>query len=456
MWHRRAVDERSLPTSGFADRREAGALLALEIERSGALGDGTGSLVVVGLARGGVEVAAEVAAHLQAPLDALAVRKVGHPWQPEYGLGAVAPGGVSYLRSSDGLDDEEVARAVSSAAEGAEALDASLHGPRAQLPLAGASCVLVDDGLATGGTMVAAARWARARGAAKVVVAVPVGAAATVRAFEAGPDVDTVVCLAAPPDFGAVGLWYRDFTQVPDDEVLKLLAAAHERTLARREARIPADGVQLEADIAIPALPAGWVVFAHGSGSSRKSPRNADVANALNRSGIATLLHDLLTSAEGDDRSKVFDISLLAGRLVAATRWLRAEAGAGRLPVGYFGASTGAAAALVAAAELNGEIAAVVSRGGRPDLASDRLSEVTAPTLLVVGGADHVVLDLNQKAAALLRCPHELSVVPGATHLFEEQGALEDVTELARAWFWRAFSPDGYADAAASTAALTL
>lgn len=439
----RAVSKSSLESSGFADRRDAGRLLARELERSGALRDAPAPVVVVGLARGGVEVAAEVAAALGAALDALAVRKVGHPWQPEYGIGAVAPDGVSYLRSGDGLTRDEIAHAVSSATDQADALDACLHEPRAQLPLTGATCVLVDDGLATGGTMVAAARWAQARGAAKVVVAIPVGAAATVRAFEAGPDVDAVVCLAAPPDFGAVGFWYRDFTQVPDVAVRELLAAAHERTLGRRAARIRADGVELDADLTLPVLPMGWVVFAHGSGSTRSSPRNVGVAAALNRAGIATLLFDLLTSREAADRDNVFDIPLLAGRLATATAWLRAEPEAESHPIAYFGASTGAAAALLAAADLRSEIAAVVSRGGRPDLASARLGDVTAPTLLVVGGADDVVLDLNREAAALLRCPHELAIVPAATHLFEEPGALERVTELARAWFLRAFGAGG-------------
>ena len=222
------MDETSIWSTGFADRHEAGALLAKELERAGVLEDGN-EVVVVGLARGGVEVAAEVAARLEAPLDALAVRKVGHPLQPEYGLGAVAPGGVTYLRARDGLTDAEVAEAVRAAAERADALDALLHSGRTRLPLAGTTCVLVDDGLATGGTMIAAARWARAGKAANVVVAVPIGAAATVRALASNPDVDAVVCLAAPFDFGAVGFWYRDFTQVTDEEVLRLLAAADER-----------------------------------------------------------------------------------------------------------------------------------------------------------------------------------------------------------------------------------
>jgi putative phosphoribosyl transferase len=243
---------------------------------------------------------------------------------------------------------------------------------------------------------------------------------------------------------------------VSDEEVVALLREAHERTVSRHEARIPVDGVLLDADLTVPALPCGWVVFAHGSGSSRKSPRNVHVASELLRAGMATLLLDLLTEDEAMDRRNVFDIPLLARRLVSATRWLDAESHASGLPVGYFGASTGAAAALIAAAELRSRISAVVSRGGRPDLAAERLAEVTAPTLLVVGGHDDVVLDLNREAASRLRCPHELEVVPGATHLFEEPGALERVVELASAWLLRAFEPEAYADVAASSnAALT-
>ncbi|MBK5111589.1 MAG: alpha/beta hydrolase [Thermoleophilia bacterium] len=165
------------------------------------------------------------------------------------------------------------------------------------------------------------------------------------------------------------------------------------------------------------------------------SSRNRQVAVALNGHGLATLLFDLLTSEEEADRANVFDIEMLSRRLLAATRWAMAEPTLSRLPLGYFGASTGAAAALCAAAELGSEISGVVSRGGRPDMAGPCLHEVTAPTLLIVGGSDRVVLELNQAASKALRCPNELAVVPGATHLFEEPGALEKVAELAGAWF---------------------
>jgi putative phosphoribosyl transferase len=176
-------------------------------------------------------------------------------------------------------------------------------------------------------------------------------------------------------------------------------------------------------------------VFAHGSGSSRHSPRNRYVADVLNRAGLGTLLFDLLTPAEEHDRANVFDIGLLANRLVGVTGWLRTQPVAGTLSIGYFGASTGAAAALWAAAEHRADIAAVVSRGGRPDLAAPRLNEVTAPTLLIVGGHDDVVLDLNRRAQAQLRCESRLAVVPGASHLFEEPGTLQAAAELARDWF---------------------
>jgi putative phosphoribosyl transferase len=179
----------------------------------------------------------------------------------------------------------------------------------------------------------------------------------------------------------------------------------------------------------------GLVIFAHGSGSSRRSPRNRMVASALNEAGLATLLFDLLTEREAPRRELVFDIPLLARRLELVTRWAVDDPITADLPVGYFGASTGAAAALRAAAAAHDVVRAVVSRGGRPDLAADRLAHVAAPTLLIVGSHDREVLELNRRAAAMLRCPHQLTVVRGAGHLFEEPGALETVARLAGDWF---------------------
>lgn len=204
--------------------------------------------------------------------------------------------------------------------------------------------------------------------------------------------------------------------------------------------RIPAGPVVLDGLLGVPSGAQGLVLFVHGSGSSRLSPRNAHVARALRAAGMGTLLFDLLAADEGEDRSLVFDVELLADRLRRVTAWARALPATRGLPIGYFGASTGAAAALLAAAD-DAEIAAVVSRGGRPDLARRALPRVQAPTLLIVGGADRAVLALNEEAAGLLRCPHRLAVVPGASHLFEEPGALDEVVRLATEWFARYFGP---------------
>jgi dienelactone hydrolase len=198
------------------------------------------------------------------------------------------------------------------------------------------------------------------------------------------------------------------------------------------DVRVPPVG--LAGTLTVPHGARALVVFAHGSGSSRRSPRNIAVASGLNQRGIATLLFDLLTPAEEGDRANVFDIPLLADRLIDAVHWLAQQPSVARLPLGLFGASTGAAAALVAAAELPQIIRAVVSRGGRPDLAESALDRVRAPTLLIVGAADAPVIPLNERAYARLRCEKALNLVPRASHLFEEPGALEQVAELAGEW----------------------
>jgi putative phosphoribosyl transferase len=189
--------------------------------------------------------------------------------------------------------------------------------------------------------------------------------------------------------------------------------------------------------LAVPKAAKGIVVFAHGSGSSRLSPRNTQVSRALNEAGLATLLFDLLLAEEAEDRSNVFDITLLASRMEEALEWIRGDEAIAHLGVGLFGASTGAAAALTAAARRPDQVSAVVSRGGRPDLAADALARVKAPTLLIVGGRDDVVIELNETAMAQLKCEKRLDIVPGATHLFEEPGTLETVVSLATAWFLR-------------------
>jgi putative phosphoribosyl transferase len=216
------------------------------------------------------------------------------------------------------------------------------------------------------------------------------------------------------------------------------------QSIAETTVQIPVERFVLEGTLVLPPGAMGIVLFAHGSGSSRFSPRNRYVASVLHRAPIGTLLLDLLTTQEEkvdeETRQHRFDIGLLADRLVAAIGWLRAQPGTSAQPIGLFGASTGAAAALVAASESGGDIRAVVSRGGRPDLADEALAKVDVPTLLIVGGADHSVLQLNRSALRRLHGRHnQLTTIEGATHLFEERGAIEEVARLATAWFHRYF-----------------
>ena len=211
-------------------------------------------------------------------------------------------------------------------------------------------------------------------------------------------------------------------------------------TMGRTDVEIAVEGTQVSGMLAVPASARGVVVFAHGSGSSRFSSRNTYVADVLHKAGIATLLVDLLSEQEDRDPQARFDIPLLTKRLIAITRWAASQASLRDLPIGYFGASTGAAAALKAAARLGDTIDVIVSRGGRPDLAEESsLESVVAPTLLIVGGHDELVISLNRLALGKLHCDKQLVIVPGATHLFEEPGALEQVARFATDWFLRCF-----------------
>jgi putative phosphoribosyl transferase len=297
--------------------------------------------------------------------------------------------------------------------------------------------ILVDDGLATGATMRAALLAVRAQRPARLVCAVPVASPHSLP--EIADLADDLVYLSAPEDFRAVGQFYLEFPDVEDAQVIRLLQRQPKPAAVGTEAvRIDVDGVVLDGDLEMPEQAAGLVVFAHGSGSSRMSARNRRVARALHARGLATLLFDLLSEDEASDVAARFDIPRLATRLDGALQWAAGHAGTASLPVGLFGASTGAAAALAVAARRPEMVKAVVSRGGRPDLAGDGvLARVQAPTQLIVGGADTEVIALNRVALAALTCPAKMVLVPHATHLFEEPGALETVAELAGDWFAR-------------------
>jgi putative phosphoribosyl transferase len=431
----------------FTDRVQAGRRLAEHMRTMDLGGD---DVVVLGLPRGGVPVAAEVAAALDAPLDVIVVRKLGVPFQPELAMGAIGEDGVRVV-NNDIVRMANVTEREMAEVEAAERIELDrrarrFRGERPRLDVTGRTVLIVDDGIATGSTAKAACQVARAHGAGRVILAVPVAPPDVAARFAV--DADAIEVLATPESFYAVGQFYDDFSQTTDDEVVHLLAEAATRWKNRTVSSLgddpPMRSEDVEIDIGtavlrghleIPDDPLGIVVFAHGSGSSSHSPRNRFVASVLNEAGIGTLLFDLLTTDEELNRANVFDVDLLARRLTDATLWLRSQPEAVGLPIGYFGASTGAAGARGGASEPGANVAAVVSRGGRPDLAGPRLGSVLAPTLLIVGGDDTVVIGLNRLAQEELPAGTELAIIPGATHLFEEPGTLRQAAETARDWF---------------------
>jgi putative phosphoribosyl transferase len=424
----------------FRNREEAAYLLVEQLRpyaQSGAL--------VVALPRGGVPLGAIIARELQLPLDIILIKKIGHPNQPEYAVGAVSLHSRVINPNIDlppGFFDQQTQVLRQELKDRYQRYNQG----RTPLPVTGKTVILVDDGIATGYTLLAAAQLLRHAHAAKIIVAVPV--APPRAAQKISPYVDEYICLQTPAQFQAVGQFYQDFTEVTHEDVLQLLAArAPEqkppgpeglpRHAVAQAVDIPVGEVVLAGNLQVPAKASGLVVFSHGSGSSRHSPRNRYVAQGLEDIGFGTLLFDLLTEGEDAVYQNRFNIELLTQRLISVTQWLGVQEQVRQLPLGYFGASTGAASALRAAAHLGGQIKAVVSRGGRPDLALVFLPQVRAATLLLVGGLDAPVLALNQKAYERLPPPRDLVVVAGATHLFEEPGKLAEMAYLAGEWFRR-------------------
>lgn len=417
--------------------------------------------MVLGLPRGGVPVAEEVARTLQVPLDVIVVRKIGIPDQPELAAGAIGENGVRVLNHdvlrATGTTQEDLAVVEARERDELAHRVARYRQARSRASLTGATAVIIDDGVATGATARAACQVARAAGAARVVLAVPVAPLDWEQRF--GTAADELIALTTPEGFWAVGQWYDDFTPVTDAEVVHCLERSGTPSSVRGGAVAPpttateideavsidAAGAVVSGWLTVPHGATGVVVFVHGSGSSRHSPRNRSVAEVLRQAGLGTLLFDLLTTDEERRRENVFDIELLQRRLLDVIGWLRRELARQRndqpAMIGLFGASTGAAAALATAAHLGADIAAVVSRGGRPDLAGDALTRVHTPTLLIVGGDDRAVLEMNRTAQARLGGVSELAVVPGASHLFSEPGTLARVSALARDWFLTYLTP---------------
>jgi len=438
----------------FRDREDAARQLAAALDEY----RGTNP-VVLAIPRGAVPMGRVLADALGGELDVVLVRKLGAPMNPELAIGAIDEQGTVMLAEHapwTGATDAFVEREAARQLQRIRDRRASYRPGQPPIALAGRTVIVVDDGLGTGWTRAGALRAVGVQGPAQVVCAVPVAARESLA--RVSRYADDVVCLATPHPFNAVSLYYRHFEADTDDEVIGVLAApARTRAQALEggvstdtaapqvlDVQIPAGRVTLDGDLTLPRAPHGLVVFAHGSGSSRHSRRNRQVAGALNARGLATLLFDLLTEDEDVDRAARFDIRLLARRLEAALDWVAGESACRDLPLGLFGSSTGAAAALVVAAQRADRVAGVVSRGGRPDLAgAQSLADLRVPTLLIVGGADEQVLELNRAARAAMTVDAELVVVPGATHLFEEPGALEHVADVAGDWLLRTLDRAG-------------
>lgn len=446
----------------FTDRAEAGWLLAVRLAHLR-----EADPVVLGVSRGGVAVAFQVARGLEAPLDVIAVRKLGVPFQPELAMGAIAEGGVRVV-NEDMLARAEVAEAELAEVEQQEQalLEAQVRRyrqGRSRLRLTGRLVVVVDDGLATGARARAACEAVRAGGAARVVLAVVVAP----KGWEAsvGPAADELVCLATPTWFFAIGQFYEEFRQVSDDEVADYLQEAARRPGRRKPvARLPvpvggqggrlplavaspgpgasrrveidAEGAHLVGRLEIPTRPRGVVVIAQASSRSRHDAWPRELARSLGEVGMATLLLDLLEPAEEVDRASVCDCPLLGARLAAAACWLASGAtGLGELPLGYFASGASAPAALWAAGQASPEVAAVVAstRGGQEIL--DRLELVPAATLLLVEGGDLAFCRGIEHAAARGAPQRPLAIVLGGRQPFDEQELAVTTRQLACQWF---------------------
>jgi putative phosphoribosyl transferase len=425
----------------FHDRRNAGILLANKISQISLDKNNT---IVIALPRGGVPVAYEVAKKLQVPLDIILVKKIGAPSFPELAVGAVSEDNEIYynedLIERLGYETSDLKPFKDHALKELQKSSTSLRREYPPIPLIGKDIILVDDGVATGATMEVVIHLLKKKKVGKIILATPVSSQEAMTKL--GSEVDMVEVIMVPPALSSIGEWYEDFSQVETEDVIDLLSefsslSANQPNIQSEEVSIRDSSIALTGDINTSDNIKSWVIFAHGSGSSHKSVRNVNVAMELTKAGHGTLLFDLLTMDE-DAYSNRFNIPLLSKRLVMATRWLmKSKYYKEDTPIAFFGASTGAAAALEAAAKMTDEniVYSVISRGGRPDMVDKKtLGSIYIPVLLIVGGEDFEVIELNKMAAeSLPNC--RLSIVPGATHLFEEPGALAEVTKLAIEWF---------------------
>lgn len=419
----------------FRDREQAGDQLGERL-RDLNLEDA----VVLALPRGGVPVGARVARILGVPFDVFVARKLVAPRRAGFGIGAVAEGDAQWIDretvASEGIGDEDIMNAVDAEQATVRGQVRMYRNGRLLPDLRHRPVILVDDGIATSATIRAAIEGLRLQGADHIVLAVPVAPPSILNRL--APKVEEIVCLSMPEGMWAIGSWYDDFEPVADSDVILHLDLAHDE-LKPRPVLIPTRGATLEGMLTVPLNAKGIVVFAHGGQSSRFSFRNRFVARQLSEAGIGTLLFDLLTINEYAldllDQSLLFNIDLLTNRLVDAMDWLGANVRPQGRRLGLFGAGTGAAAAFAAAEKRPAVVEAVLSRGGRPDLARSSLPNVEAPVLLVVGGNDREILALNRQSIPAMRRAPQMEVIEGAGHLFAEPGGLERVAQLARHFF---------------------
>jgi putative phosphoribosyl transferase len=429
------------PVVTFRDRHHAGVALAAALAEYAAQ-----EPLILAVGRGGIPVAAVVAEQLGAELDVMIVQKLGVPGHVHISAGAVSSRGSSRVNhqalSGFGISAAALDKALDNERLVLEQQEREIRGNHAPISVAGRLVIAVDDVVITGTTLHTAIAALRAAGARQVVLAVPVGVEGELARLSR--EVDALTCLAPRVQLDSLSQAYEHAAPVSVGyaqeayacwEAKRSPTSRRTQRAARSEVPIPAGNQKLAGTLTAPEQARGVVAFLHGSGSNRFSPRNRYVAEALERAGFATLLFDLLTAEEQATDAETHElgtnVELLGSRATAMLDWVSKEPALQGLKLALFGASTGAAAALLAVAERPGHVRCVIARGGRPDLAEAALERITTPVLLLVGSEDHAVLELNREAARRLGGPHWVTIVPGATHLFAEPGALQAASDLA-------------------------
>ncbi|MBX3019887.1 MAG: hypothetical protein KF767_18515 [Bdellovibrionaceae bacterium] len=388
--------------------------------------------VVLGIPRGAMPMAKIIADRLEADLDLVLVKKIGHPQHPEFALGSVTENGDVILGSGalqNGMIEEDLAEQAAKIATRLREMRAHYTNGRPAVPLRGRDVIVVDDGIATGATMLAAIEFLRRAQVRQIVVATPVASPQAVQRLE--DEGVEVRALLTPEEFGAVSYYYDNFAQVSDAEVGGFFR------VSPREIEVFEDGVKLNATLGLPMKPRGLVVFAHGSGHGRQSPKNQYIAEAFNRQGFATLLVDLMTPEEADDDLNRFEIGLLAHRLRACLAWARKDPRLADIPLALYGTHTGTAAALMVAAQPGHRIDALVSRSGRPDLVTEVLPQLRVPVLFLVGAKDRAVLHLHEESFIQMHGERQLHPIPEAGAFIDTDLQMEEIVRESLRWVER-------------------